>query len=82
MLVLSKAGSGIAVTQGNRARSVCALQAALAEVKAYEQMALLAAAFAFAHSKWNGEAGPERVVFQVCAVRPNFQSRPALTLPS
>ncbi|KAM4783189.1 dynein axonemal intermediate chain 7-like isoform 3-T3 [Cyanocitta cristata] len=40
-------------------------KAALAEGKAYEQMALLAAAFAFAHSKWNGEAGPERVVFKV-----------------
>ncbi|RMC02816.1 hypothetical protein DUI87_20007 [Hirundo rustica rustica] len=40
-------------------------KAALAEVKAYEQMALLAAAFAFAHSKWNGEAGPEQVVFKV-----------------
>uniref|UniRef100_A0A8C0VEC5 Dynein axonemal intermediate chain 7 n=1 Tax=Cyanistes caeruleus TaxID=156563 RepID=A0A8C0VEC5_CYACU len=39
-------------------------KAALAEVKAYEQMALLAAAFAFAHSKWNGEAGPERIVFK------------------
>ncbi|XP_058718392.1 dynein axonemal intermediate chain 7-like [Poecile atricapillus] len=37
-------------------------KAALAEVKAYEQMALLAAAFA--HSKWNGEAGPEQVVFK------------------
>ncbi|RLV89652.1 hypothetical protein DV515_00014753 [Chloebia gouldiae] len=50
-------------------------KAALAEVKAYEQMALLAAAFASAHSKWNGEAGPEQVVFKVCAV----QSRAALT---
>ncbi|XP_066039860.1 dynein axonemal intermediate chain 7-like isoform X3 [Chamaea fasciata] len=40
-------------------------KAALAEVKAYEQMALLAPAFAFAHSKWNGEAGPEQVVFKV-----------------
>ncbi|NXD42213.1 CASC1 protein, partial [Copsychus sechellarum] len=40
-------------------------KAALTEVKAYDQMALLAAAFAFAHSKWNGEAGPERVVFKV-----------------
>uniref|UniRef100_A0A8C3NTK7 Dynein axonemal intermediate chain 7 n=1 Tax=Cyanoderma ruficeps TaxID=181631 RepID=A0A8C3NTK7_9PASS len=40
-------------------------KAALAEVKAYEQMALLAAAFAFAHSKWNGEAGPQQVVFKV-----------------
>lgn len=56
----------------------CALQAALAEVKAYEQMALLAAAFAFAHSRWNGEAGPEQFVFKVCGV-PNFQGRPALT---
>ncbi|XP_057878913.1 dynein axonemal intermediate chain 7 [Melospiza georgiana] len=37
----------------------------LAEVRAYEQMALLAAAFAFAHSKWNGEAGPEQVMFKV-----------------
>lgn len=55
------------------------LQAALAEVKAYEQMALLAAAFAFAHSKWNGEAGPEQVVFKVCGARADFQSRPALT---
>ncbi|XP_041254555.1 LOW QUALITY PROTEIN: dynein intermediate chain CFAP94, axonemal [Onychostruthus taczanowskii] len=41
-------------------------KAARAEVKAYEQMALLAAAFyAFAHSKWNKEAGPEKVVFKV-----------------
>ncbi|XP_017601252.1 PREDICTED: protein CASC1 isoform X2 [Corvus brachyrhynchos] len=40
-------------------------KAALAEGKAYEQMALLAAAFAFAHSKWNGEAGPGQVVFKV-----------------
>ncbi|XP_053834281.1 LOW QUALITY PROTEIN: dynein axonemal intermediate chain 7-like, partial [Vidua macroura] len=54
-------------------------KAALAEVKAYEQMALLAAAFAFAHSKWNGEAGPEQVVFKVCGIPPNSQSRPALT---
>ncbi|XP_042635135.1 dynein axonemal intermediate chain 7 isoform X1 [Catharus ustulatus] len=38
---------------------------ALAEVKAYDQMALLAAAFAFANSKWNGAAGPERFVFKV-----------------
>ncbi|KAL9854759.1 dynein axonemal intermediate chain 7-like isoform 6-T6 [Geothlypis trichas] len=41
------------------------IKAALAEVKAYEQMALLAAAFAFARSRWNGEAGPEQFVFKV-----------------
>lgn len=79
-----RAGPGTAVPRGHR--SVCltctrALQAALAEAKAYEQMALLAAAFAFARSKWNGEAGPERVVFKVCAAPPKAQSRAALTLP-
>ncbi|KAJ7415995.1 Protein CASC1 [Willisornis vidua] len=40
-------------------------KAALAELKAYQQMALVASAFAFASSKWNGAAGPEHVVFQV-----------------
>ncbi|KAL9854755.1 dynein axonemal intermediate chain 7-like isoform 2-T2 [Geothlypis trichas] len=66
---LSKAGSGTAVAQGDGEMCLsdlyCALQAALAEVKAYEQMALLAAAFAFARSRWNGEAGPEQFVFKV-----------------
>ncbi|XP_071405735.1 dynein axonemal intermediate chain 7-like [Pithys albifrons albifrons] len=41
------------------------VEAALAELKAYQQMALVASAFAFASSKWNGAAGPEHVVFQV-----------------
>ncbi|XP_009075290.1 PREDICTED: protein CASC1 [Acanthisitta chloris] len=40
-------------------------KAALAEVKAYQQMALVASAFAFAWSKWNVEAGQEQVVFKV-----------------
>uniref|UniRef100_A0A672UN78 Dynein axonemal intermediate chain 7 n=1 Tax=Strigops habroptila TaxID=2489341 RepID=A0A672UN78_STRHB len=35
------------------------------EAKAYQQMALLASAFAFARSKWNLEAGQEQVVFKV-----------------
>ncbi|XP_005062955.1 PREDICTED: protein CASC1-like [Ficedula albicollis] len=51
-------------------------KAALTEVKAYDQMALMAAAFAFAHSKWNGEAGPERVVFKVCGVSPALTPAP------
>ncbi|KFZ58555.1 Protein CASC1, partial [Antrostomus carolinensis] len=37
----------------------------LVEVGAYQQMALVASAFAFAWSKWNLEAGPEQVVFKV-----------------
>ncbi|XP_052644752.1 dynein axonemal intermediate chain 7 isoform X6 [Harpia harpyja] len=40
-------------------------KAPLAEVRAYQQMALVASAFAFAWSKWNLEAGQEQVVFKV-----------------
>ncbi|XP_053934539.1 dynein axonemal intermediate chain 7 isoform X4 [Cuculus canorus] len=41
------------------------IKAPLAEVRAYQQMALVASAFAFAWSKWNLEAGQEQVVFKV-----------------
>ncbi|XP_069662767.1 dynein axonemal intermediate chain 7 isoform X9 [Haliaeetus albicilla] len=40
-------------------------KAPIAEVRAYQQMALVASAFAFAWSKWNLEAGQEQVVFKV-----------------
>ncbi|NXV83701.1 CASC1 protein, partial [Atlantisia rogersi] len=40
-------------------------KAALAEVRAYQQMALMASAFAFSWSKWNQAAGQEQVVFKV-----------------
>ncbi|NXP56143.1 CASC1 protein, partial [Heliornis fulica] len=40
-------------------------KAALAEVRAYQQMALVASGFAFAWSKWNQEAGQDQVVFKV-----------------
>ncbi|KAM9638919.1 dynein axonemal intermediate chain 7 isoform 3-T3 [Morphnus guianensis] len=40
------------------------IKAPLAEVRAYQQMALVASAFAFAWSKWNLEAGQEQVVFK------------------
>ncbi|NXN52749.1 CASC1 protein, partial [Rynchops niger] len=40
-------------------------KAPLAEIRAYQQMALVASAFAFAWSKWNLEAGQEKVVFKV-----------------
>ncbi|NWU92976.1 CASC1 protein, partial [Upupa epops] len=40
-------------------------KALLAEVRAYQQMAVVVPAFAFAWSKWNLEAGQEQVVFKV-----------------
>ncbi|XP_064316260.1 dynein axonemal intermediate chain 7 isoform X2 [Phalacrocorax carbo] len=41
------------------------IKAPLTEVRAYQQMALVASAFTFAWSKWNLEAGQEQVVFKV-----------------
>ncbi|XP_023593866.1 dynein axonemal intermediate chain 7 [Trichechus manatus latirostris] len=40
-------------------------KAALVELKAYRQMALLSSAFAFSWSKWNISCGSSKVVFQV-----------------
>ncbi|XP_068511798.1 dynein axonemal intermediate chain 7 isoform X1 [Anas acuta] len=40
-------------------------KAPLTEVRAYQQMALVASAFAFGWSKWNLEAGQDQVVFKV-----------------
>ncbi|KYO36736.1 protein CASC1 isoform D [Alligator mississippiensis] len=37
----------------------------LAEIRAYQQMALTASAFAFSWSKWNLESGEDQVVFKV-----------------
>lgn len=72
--------SYICITQGIRLNVIyffltCtfALQAPLAEVRAYQQMALVASAFAFAWSKWNLEAGQEQVVFKVCGFRLNLR---------
>ncbi|XP_042325811.1 dynein axonemal intermediate chain 7 isoform X5 [Sceloporus undulatus] len=38
----------------------------LAEVTTYQQMALVASAFAFSWSKWNLESGDDNVVFKAC----------------
>uniref|UniRef100_A0A8D2KY81 Dynein axonemal intermediate chain 7 n=1 Tax=Varanus komodoensis TaxID=61221 RepID=A0A8D2KY81_VARKO len=38
----------------------------LAEITAYQQMALVASAFAFSWSKWNLHSGEENVVFKAC----------------
>ncbi|XP_069706358.1 dynein axonemal intermediate chain 7 [Phaenicophaeus curvirostris] len=63
--VLKKAGVNIFPGEYSY-KYVCVEQKApLAEVRAYQQMALVASAFAFARSKWNLEAGQEQVVFKV-----------------
>ncbi|XP_054243070.1 dynein axonemal intermediate chain 7 [Indicator indicator] len=62
--VLKKAG--VNIFPGELSHNyVCVKKAPLAELGAYQQMALLAPAFAFAWSKWNLEASPEQVVFKV-----------------
>ncbi|XP_061494346.1 dynein axonemal intermediate chain 7 [Rhineura floridana] len=38
----------------------------LAEITSYQQMALIASAFAFGWSKWNLQSGEENVVFKAC----------------
>ncbi|NXG48255.1 CASC1 protein, partial [Psilopogon haemacephalus] len=62
--VLKKAGVNIFPGEFSH-NYVCMKKAPLAELGAYQQMALLTPAFAFARSKWNLEAGPEQVVFKV-----------------
>ncbi|XP_061328157.1 dynein axonemal intermediate chain 7 isoform X3 [Pezoporus flaviventris] len=63
--VLKKAG--VNIFPGERSYTYLSLnkKAPIAEAKAYQQMALLASAFAFGRSKWNLEAGQEQVVFKV-----------------
>ncbi|NXI52885.1 CASC1 protein, partial [Chloroceryle aenea] len=63
--VLKKAGVNIFPGEYSHNYVPVKKKAPLAEVKAYQQIALLAPAFAFAWSKWNLEAGPEQVVFKV-----------------
>ncbi|XP_010150333.1 PREDICTED: protein CASC1, partial [Eurypyga helias] len=63
--VLKKAGVNIFPGEYSHKYVPVTEKAALAEVRAYQQMALVASAFAFAWSKWNLEAGQEQVVFKV-----------------
>ncbi|KAM6418473.1 dynein axonemal intermediate chain 7 isoform 2-T2 [Pluvialis apricaria] len=63
--VLKKAGVNIFPGEHSHKYVSVNKKAPLAEVKAYQQMALVTSAFAFAWSKWNLEAGQEQVVFKV-----------------
>ncbi|NXN72190.1 CASC1 protein, partial [Himantopus himantopus] len=63
--VLKKAGVNIFPGEYSHKYVSVSKKAPLAEVRAYQQMALAASAFAFAWSKWNLEAGQEQVVFKV-----------------
>ncbi|XP_064011996.1 dynein axonemal intermediate chain 7 isoform X2 [Pogoniulus pusillus] len=63
--VLKKAGVNIFPGEFSHNYVCVKKKVPLAELGAYQQMALLASAFAFARSKWNLEAGPKQVVFKV-----------------
>ncbi|NXJ00929.1 CASC1 protein, partial [Psophia crepitans] len=63
--VLKKAGVNIFPGEYSHKYVSVNKKATLAEVRAYQQMALIASAFAFAWSKWNLEAGQDQVVFKV-----------------
>ncbi|NXC67477.1 CASC1 protein, partial [Anhinga anhinga] len=63
--VLKKAGVNIFPGEYSHKYVSVNKKAPLTEVRAYQQMALVASAFAFAWSKWNQEAGQEQVVFKV-----------------
>ncbi|XP_075295632.1 dynein axonemal intermediate chain 7 isoform X3 [Opisthocomus hoazin] len=63
--VLKRAGVNIFPGEYSHKYISMTNKSAIAEVRAYQQMALVASAFAFAWSKWNVEAGQEQVVFKV-----------------
>ncbi|KAM9581331.1 dynein axonemal intermediate chain 7 isoform 1-T1 [Guaruba guarouba] len=63
--VLKKAGVNIFPGECSYTYLSLNKKAPIAEAKAYQEMALLASAFAFGRSKWNLEAGQEQVVFKV-----------------
>ncbi|NXO47747.1 CASC1 protein, partial [Aramus guarauna] len=63
--VLKKAGVNIFPGEYSHKFVSVNKKAGLAEVRAYQQMALVASAFAFAWSKWNVEAGQEQIVLKV-----------------
>ncbi|NXJ82345.1 CASC1 protein, partial [Trogon melanurus] len=61
--VLKKAG--VNIFPGEYSHKYVSVNKKVTEVRAYQQMALVASAFAFAWSKWNLEASEEQVVFKV-----------------
>ncbi|KGL79455.1 Protein CASC1, partial [Tinamus guttatus] len=64
-VVLKKAGINIFPAEYSHKYVCVNKKAPLAEVKAYQQMALVASAFAFSWSKWNLESGEEQIVLKV-----------------
>ncbi|NXI73286.1 CASC1 protein, partial [Anseranas semipalmata] len=63
--VLKKAGVNIFPGEYSYKYVCVNKKAPLTEVRAYQQMALVASAFAFGWSKWNLESGQDQVVFKV-----------------
>ncbi|NWI17722.1 CASC1 protein, partial [Crypturellus soui] len=64
-VALKKAGINIFPGEYSEKYVCVNKKAPLAEVRAYQQMALVASAFAFSWSKWNLQSGEEQIVFKV-----------------
>ncbi|XP_025948434.2 dynein axonemal intermediate chain 7 isoform X2 [Dromaius novaehollandiae] len=64
-VVLKKAGINIFPGEYSHKYVCVNKKAPLAEFRAYQQMALVASAFAFSWSKWNLESGEEQVVLKI-----------------
>ncbi|XP_006027400.1 protein CASC1 isoform X1 [Alligator sinensis] len=64
-IALKKAGVNIFPAEYSRKYVYVNKKTPLAEIRAYQQMALTASAFAFSWSKWNLESGEDQVVFKV-----------------
>ncbi|XP_072855787.2 dynein axonemal intermediate chain 7 isoform X1 [Pogona vitticeps] len=66
MMSLKRAGMNIFPAEYSSKYVSINAKALLAEVTSYQQMALVASAFAFGWSKWNSESGEDNVVFKAC----------------
>ncbi|XP_019399947.1 PREDICTED: protein CASC1 isoform X3 [Crocodylus porosus] len=64
-IALKKAGVNIFPAEYSHKYVYVNKKTPLAEIRAYQQMALSASAFAFSWSKWNLESGEDQVVFKV-----------------
>ncbi|KAJ7329261.1 hypothetical protein JRQ81_015435 [Phrynocephalus forsythii] len=66
MMTLKRSGMNIFPAEYSSKYVSINKKALLAEVTSYQQMALVASAFAFSWSKWNSESGEDNVVFKAC----------------
>uniref|UniRef100_H2ZH41 Uncharacterized protein n=1 Tax=Ciona savignyi TaxID=51511 RepID=H2ZH41_CIOSA len=65
-LILSMQKSGVNVFPATDSHKFVSIQSKVDMDRIYEQMAVLSSNFAFSWSKWNNDAGSEKVILQVC----------------